>query len=533
LLPGKEFTPLDALAIVRRRWRELGVPLVVIATAAAAAAMILPKRYRSETVILVIPQRVPESYVRSTVTARIEDRLQSISQQILSRTRLERVINDFDLYKEERKTRLMEDIVAQMRRDIGIEVVKGDAFRVTYEGSQPRTVQRVTDRLASLFIEENVRDRELLAEDTNEFLEAQLEDARRRLLETEQRLEEYNRRYSGELPTQASTNLQAMQNVQLQIQALVDSLGRDRDQKLAIERSIADLRVSSGTVAVPAAITIPVKTDTETPIGATLAEQIAAAQQALHALELRLTLEHPDVVRMKRLLRELETRAAEAARTSPESVVPVVAVTPEELARRNQLHQLQETLKNLDRQIATKEAEESRLRGLAASYQAKVDAVPTRQAELAELTRDYTTLQNIYNSLLVKREDSKIAANLERRQVGEQFKLIDPAGLPEKPISPNRLRINLIGGLLGLFLGAGLTALLEYRDTSFRTEADVTAVLALAVLARIPVMLSATERQRRRRLRISLGVAIALVMLLAGGAVAAWKLGRLPILIGH
>ena len=161
------------------RFWVLLVPFSIVAACTAIYARYLPDVYRSDTLILVVPQRVPESYVRSTVTTRIEDRLQSISQQILSRTRLERIIQDFNLYPEERRVGIMEDVVEKMRRDIAVQVVKGDAFRVGYVGTEPRTVMKVTDRLASLFIEENLRDREVLAEGTNQFLEAQLEDARR------------------------------------------------------------------------------------------------------------------------------------------------------------------------------------------------------------------------------------------------------------------------------------------------------------------------------------------------------------------
>jgi len=182
MLPGKVYKPEDVLQILRRRIWLLLVPFSIVSAATATYSRYLPDIFRSETLILVVPQRVPESYVRSTVTTRIEDRLQSISQQILSRTRLERIIQDFNLYVEQRRTGIMEDIVEQMRRDIVIQVVKGDAFRVSYTGQDPRTVMKVTDRLASLFIEENLRDREVLAEGTNQFLEAQLEDSRRRLL---------------------------------------------------------------------------------------------------------------------------------------------------------------------------------------------------------------------------------------------------------------------------------------------------------------------------------------------------------------
>src|SRR5688572_26949285 len=164
MLPGKKYTPEDILAILRKRVWWVLVPFAVFGAGAAIYSRVLPDLYRSETLILVVPQRVPESYVRSTVTTRIEDRLQSISQQILSRTRLERIIQDFNLYAEERRTGIMEDIVEEMRKDINVQIVKGDAFRVAFVADEARTAMRVTERLASLFIEENLRDREVLAE---------------------------------------------------------------------------------------------------------------------------------------------------------------------------------------------------------------------------------------------------------------------------------------------------------------------------------------------------------------------------------
>src|SRR3954466_3612742 len=232
MLPGKAYRPEDVLLILRRRIWLLLVPFAIISAAVAAWSSKLPDRYRSETVVLVVPQQVPESYVKSTVTTRIEDRLQSLTQQIMSRTRLERIIQDFNLYQEKRKTGIMEDVVKQMRRDITVQIVRGDAFRITYIGDNPRTVMKVTEKLASLFIEESLRDRETLAEGTNQFLEAQLEDARRRLIDHEKKLEEYRRQYAGQLPTQVESNLQVLQNLQTQVQSLAESINRDSERRL-------------------------------------------------------------------------------------------------------------------------------------------------------------------------------------------------------------------------------------------------------------------------------------------------------------
>ena len=243
MLPGKTYAPEDFVRIASRRKWAIVLPFVIIALTTVVVAHYLPNRYRSETVILVVPQQVPESYVRSTVTSRIEDRLQSISQQILSRTRLERIIQDFNLYERERQVGIMEDVIERMRtRDIRVETLKGDAFRIAFIGDNPVTVMRVTDRLASHFIDENLRDREILAQGTSQFLTVQLDDARRRLIEQEQEAGSVPAASSGELPSQAAGNLQQVQNLQLQVQAVVESLNRDVDRKLIIERALADVK---------------------------------------------------------------------------------------------------------------------------------------------------------------------------------------------------------------------------------------------------------------------------------------------------
>ena len=372
--------------------------------------------------------------MRSTITSKIEDRLQSISQQILSRTRLERIIQDFNLYERERQMGIMEDVVQRMRsRDIRVDTLKGDAFRIAFIGDNPSTVMRVTDRLASHFIDENLRDREILAQGTSQFLTVQLEDARRRLVEQEKKLEEYRLRHSGELPSQAAGNLQQMQNLQLQVQNVIESLNRDVDRKLIIERALADLKaadVQAVASAAPAA---------GRQLGSTGDRADCGRGEIPQELQLRLTPEHPDVIRLKRRIAGLKERAeaeALAAPLSPESTAPK---TPAEILQRNRERALQLELESLDRQIANKRAEEQRLRALAAGYQARIEAVPARETELTELMRDHETVQKMYTDLLAKNEESKIAANLERRQIGEQFKILDSARPAEKPFSPNRV----------------------------------------------------------------------------------------------
>src|SRR5262245_793937 len=242
MIPGKTYTPEDVVAILKKRVWYLIVPCAVFAAAAAILGKTLPDRYQSEAVVLVVPQQVAQALVRTTVTTNLSTRLQSISQQILSRTRLERLMEEFNLYPEERRAGLMEDAVSQLRTEIKVAVLKGDAFKISYETSTPKVAQQVTARVTSMFIEESLRDRAILAEGTDQFLEVQLDDARRRLVEQEKKLEEYRMKYSGTLPTQMSSNLQALQNTQMQIQATLESVNRDRDQQLLLQRQLVDLQ---------------------------------------------------------------------------------------------------------------------------------------------------------------------------------------------------------------------------------------------------------------------------------------------------
>jgi polysaccharide chain length determinant protein (PEP-CTERM system associated) len=515
VLPGKSYTPEEILHIVlRRKWLIL-VPFLVAAISTAVVAHRLPKRYRSETVILVVPQRVPEEYVRSTVSARIEDRLSSLREQILSRSRLERVIQDFDLYEDLRATKVMEDVVEAMRRDIDVKVERGDAFRVSYISTQPRTAQQVTERLASLFIDENLRDRAVQAQGTSQFLETQLEEARRRLLEHERVLEAYKRQYAGQLPAQAPGNFQAIQSAQFQLQSVTEAINKDRDRRLVLEKQIGDVQVGSDPV------TIGPAGEPSGPLST--AQQLDAAQTKLAALQTRYTAEHPDVTAQRRVVRELEARLkTEGSQTA--SVAPAPRLSGAEALRQSRLRDLTSELKNLDAQLGRRQEQERLLQSQIASYQIKVDAVPTREAELTALTRDYETLKNAYTNLLAKREDSKIAVNLERNQIGEQFKVLDPARVPERPYSPNVMKIDFVGAAMGLMLGVALVGFLEYRDTSFKTEEDVMQLLKLPVLALVPMMASEREtRARRRRTRlVALGVGVLIVSTTT--ALALWKL---------
>ncbi len=523
MIPGKKYTPEDFVEIAwRRRWVIL-IPFILIAAGTAIWAQRLPDRYKSTAVVLVIPPQVPLNYVRPTVTEGLDRRLDTIQQEILSRARLEGLIQEFDLYPELRKEHLMEEVVAQMRRDIEVTVAKArrredpGSFEVSYRSAEPKTAMMVADRLASLFVRRNLEARAVQAGSTTQFMESQLAGARERLREHEAKLESFRRRNAGRLPSEVNSNLQIMKSTQDEMGALNLSISQDRDRQLVIERTIAD-ETSLGSVSV----TAPGEGSSKSADDTSPAAQLAAAESQLATLSLRLKEDHPDIRILKRRIEELKKSAADEALQQPVSGRPRV-VSPGDLAREKRIASLRTEFESLDRRMASKRAQVSRLQGVIDSYRARLDAAPALESEFTQLMRDYDTLEKTYSALLLKSQDAQVAANLEERQVGEQFKIIESARQPERPTSPDRFRLNMIGALIGLGIGVGFAGLLEYRDRSLRTEEDVVLTLSLPVLALVPTMVTKLERvkrQRRRFLLATSGAAFALVCL----AVIAWKL---------
>jgi polysaccharide chain length determinant protein (PEP-CTERM system associated) len=506
-------------AAARRRWVIL-VPFALGVAVAPPLGRYAPEQYRSETLIMVVPQRVPDAYVKPTITETVEDRLPTISEQILSRTRLERIIQEMDLYKEERKRQVMEDVVARMRLDIKIALVgkagNADSFRVSYMSQSAETARAVTERLASLAIEQNLADRNNQAESTSQFLATQLEEAKRRLIEQEKKLEEYRRRHAGQMPSQMQANLQAIQNANVLLQSLNDSTNRAQERRLLIERQIAD------TQAVP----LPVAAATaDAPAASTTAQQLDATRARLTAYLQRYMPDHPEVLSLERTVSELSARLGEETPLGATNAVPERPLTPAEALQKKRILELQAELAVVDHQLATNKVEEQRLKGVIAEYQTKVDAAPTRESELVELTRDYSTLQTAYASLLMKREDSMIAANLERKQIGEQFRILDPASRPGRPSNQlQRFAIMASGAGVGLLLGLLIVGLKEYSDASFRRGDEVESVLSLPVLALIPVMTSEGERRAARRRMWVVDLAGSALLAVAVAVVVVWQL---------
>jgi polysaccharide chain length determinant protein (PEP-CTERM system associated) len=528
VLPGKQYGPKDYLCMAWR-WRAL---LIAFPIVGLFGGLVVSSRiqdlYQSDMLIQIVPQRVPESFVRSTVTIRTEDRIQALSEQLMSRTQLERIVHEFDLYPEERVRLPMEDVLENMRSNVEFVVERGgglrgseqaEAFHIRFTYKDPKLAARVTESFGSLIVDQNAQDRGALAEATNQFLEAQLAEARGRLEAQEQKLEQFRMRNAGQLPSQLDFNMQAIQSTQLQLQALVESVARDRDRRLMLLRIYNEAQSEAASVEAAAASATAAQPREGGPQNMTVRQQLNAARTALDRLKLRFRPEHPDVVRATSLVADLEKKVA-AETTEAGAAGADASVTPAELESRSRLRQTAAEIESLDRQIAFREAEEQRLRATIGNHQRRIESVPGIESEWVSLTRDYETLQITYRELLTKSEASKLAADLERRQIGEQFRVLDPARLPVHPIPSQRLRVNGLGFMLGLIFGALLAAFLEIRDSTFRSEADVLEVLGLLVVALVPHVESATDRKARRRRLLYFSTAT--VVLVASGGYAFW-----------
>jgi polysaccharide chain length determinant protein (PEP-CTERM system associated) len=526
MLPNKKYTLADAVDIVRRRFFLIVVPAMVTLLAALVHSSGLPDVYRAETLIQVVPQRVPDNFVPTTVTIRSEERIGSLGQQVQSRTQLERIIQELNLYADARARLPMQDIVEMMRSNVDVQPVRQnntanvDAFFVRFSYGDPVMAARVTERLGMLYVQYNAKERGDLAETANSFLEAQLEDAKSRLEAQDKKLQAFRERHAGRLPTQMQYNLQAIQTTQTQRQALVETLARDRDRKLMLERLYNDA-LEEPPAAPPVTAPAPGAGDPAQVVTMTPSQQLDVAKTILTQLSTRLREGHPDLTRARTRVAELEKLVAEAA---PVPAAPSVAgLRPEELQRRERINERRAEIESLDRQIAFKESEEKRLGAIIRDYQVRIEAVPGVESEWLSLSRDYDTLQASHRELLTKTEAARQAAALENRQIGEQFRTLDAPRVPIRPISPQRSLITATGLGVGLAIGLLLVALLEFGDSSFRTEADVERVLELPVVALVP-QIATPEDLRRLRVRRATFVAASALGLCASGYMV-WTMG--------
>ncbi len=522
----------DYWAIIRRRRWWLGGSFFLGWVLLWSAGWLLPARYRSETLVLVEQQKVPERYVTPNVAADLQERLQSMTQQILSRTRLLRIIDDLNLYPQERAQLTPEELLERMRRDIKIEIVRGDrrsneltAFRVFYSAPDPQLAQQVTSRLTSLFIEENLRVRQEQSESTTAFLGNQVEEARRELARQEERLREFKTRYLGELPEQLQGNVQILTGLQNRHQALMTALNQAEQQKLYLDslarqyRSLqANLRQGSSREVSPPAV---------------LEQELERLRSQLTDLSTRYTDRHPDVLQVKQQIEKTEKLKqeieAEIASMAQDPTVEGEGPRPTNFAQLTVMSpvlQIESQRKASELEVQNRKREIQETEAQIRQYQSRLNLTPLREQQLADLTRDYRQSRENYDSLLAKKLQSELATNLEKRQQGEQFRILDPPSLPQKPYWPDRSRFSLIGLVAGMFLGILAVVGTEMWDDRIYQEKDFAGLLPVPVLAEIPPLLTPRERRRQSwRKRTEWITGVLLLLAVAAGNLAAFRWG--------
>jgi len=516
-------TPIDFTEIKgmvrRRRWQFL-VPFFCGWALVWGASWLIPSTYRSGTLILVEQPSVPEKYVVSNIDSGIQQQLDSITQQILSRTRLLRIIDSLGLYTQDRKYKSPDDLVETMRRDIEIELSHGDdrklsAFNIYYENRDPKAAQLATAELANLFITENLEQRQKRSENTTSFLEDQLDQARAKLAEQEAKMRVFKDQHLGELPTQTQSNLQILTGLQNQVQANQDSLNRAKQQNTYLESLINQYR----------AMDRGSKPGEGGPVGlAEIDKELDQLKAQLADLTSHYTDKHPDVRKTREQIAQVEKtreRIIAAMNSGANSSSPEPAAAAPLDPKSAPLLELESQLKANRLEIANREAEIKDEQNKINQYQARLNMAPVMEQQFADITRDYDQSKTDYESLLAKKNQSEMSTDLEKTQQGEHFRMLDPPNLPVKPYKPNRLQLCGLGLAVGFVLGGGFAFGQEKLSGKIYSEREIKKLLPFEVIAEIPPIESLAEQSSHRRSAWIAGAAAVVIMgfILLGSAV--------------
>jgi polysaccharide chain length determinant protein (PEP-CTERM system associated) len=460
----------DYAAILRRHKRTLILLAVLGPALGYLLCFALPKEYTSQTTILVEQPAVSSSYVTDITGGDLKQRLTTLQEQILSRSRLEAIINKFDLYAQERKQQVsMEALVDRLRKKIAVTPVKPMAesnstqlpgFTIKVTDRNPALAQKVCNEVASVFLVENQRVKHEQASGATVFLTKQLDDAKAKLDDQDSKLAVFKSRYAGMLPDEQPANLNLLAGLNTQLDAATQALSRAQQDKSFTESVLAQ-QVAGQTGDNPSA-----------------QKQLAQMQSDLAALLAKYTEDHPDVIRLRQSIADMKQKMA----SSPEATSTAKAAgvdTPEVQQLRAQVHQYDATIKE-------KTAQQRDLQRQINLYQSRLQTTPNVEEQYKVLTRDHESALNFYNDLLKKRSESSMYSELNHQTAAGEFRILDAANLPESPSFPNPLFFALGGLGVGLALGLAIMAIREVRDKTLRTEEDVEFFLQLPTLANIP-----------------------------------------------
>lgn len=489
-------------SIIRSLWKHRLLISAgwLLGTAAAVVIIVnLQPVYSADSLILVEAQKIPETFVAATVQVPLQARLDTLKQRVLSGERLWSLIETLNLYPDFRRTHTREEVLLRMRKDILISLERGwsteqpGAFRIVYEAHDPKTAAEVTNRMARFFISENLREREIEAAGTSQFLEAQLAESKRLLEEQETRLKDFKLSFNGELPEQETALLASMAQERTELLGLQEAIARAQQSKTVLENTLAaardNLKLRQAVArrrseedkardAAAAAQAQPANAPTD----------LDRARAQLHALQMRYEDGHPDVQRLMAEIAQIERRERDLKRTAAAQPPAVDKTPPDEsiIGENERIAGLEAQAAEVNKEIENLEAQRRRLVQDASGLQDRIHKLPIREQQLAVITRDYETCKTNYKSLLDKKLAADVAANMERRQKAEKFVMLDPARVPEKPVRPNRWLWSAAAALFSLLAAAALAFLLEWNNDVVLGEWELPA--GTRVIGRLPRM---------------------------------------------
>jgi polysaccharide chain length determinant protein (PEP-CTERM system associated) len=464
----------DITDALLKKWYWVTLPLIFFILVGIWFYAVLPKSYEATTLIVVQPQEIPQNYVQATVSERVDEQVRTLSQEVLSRSNLEPIIKDLNLFSKERENGTSVDILINtLRKRITINTNIGQRggsgyFSISYRGENPKNVAEVTNRLASYFIDSNLRFRVQQATQTTIFLQKQLDELKTLLLKQEAEVQQYRNKYLGELPDQLQSNVTTITGLQTRLESVQTSLSAAiaRKQNIQDQLSLAEAGISGGT-------------------GTGQRDRLTELRAQMEEMRTLYTPEHPEIKKLEDLIAGLEKQKTKKNTTDP------------------RILDLRAQLRTASGEVDALRRDADSIKARIEEYQGRVESTPKREQEYAALSRDYNITQENYQRLLDRLYEAKRAEDMEKRQQGGQFRVVDYAVPPEMPISPNPLKIAACFLLLGLGTGAGIIVLLETLDTSIKGINHIETLSGdVPCITAVPLALTEDDKRRQKMVNI-------------------------------
>ena len=506
-------TPGDYFAILKRRKWALIIPFILIVIASVLTALLLPSIYKSTATILIEQREIPTEYVNASMTTYADQRMQSIKQRVLTSKQLQDLIHQFNLYPKLQKKMTIDEIVDEMRDKILLEPVNVDvsdkhsgrmatvtiAFTLSYEGENPEKVQLVTSTITTLFLKEDLKVRTAQASDTYNFLKGEKERIRKKLAEYEKTLAVFKKKYSNSLPGVLQLNMQALDHIERNIEVAKENLRASKEKEEGLKEQLLNIPVS-----LESALKQQGKKDDD---------QLRLENLKMNLINLKTKFSdlYPDVKKLKQEIKDLTAKIDKKKKDNTKKPAddPDSVKNPAYVTLASRLASIRSDIKSTKNKIKDMEKQ-------AEVYRSRLAVTPDVEEKYNAIISERNILNGKYQEMQSKMMEARVSQELESKQQGERFTLVESATLPDKPFKPNRLAIILIGIVLGMGAGVGFASIREFSDTSFRDAESLHRATGFPVLTVVPRIITSQDRTRRfmKRIIVSVAVVAAVVVLI-------------------